>query len=161
MNKIIAAILSFLLWIMPWWTGLFNMRERVAFDKDDIMDKIISCVQEDDVATLESMMRPWLKENTPDLTAKITQLYDAIDGNIISMRKGAEGSRYDGGIHSVDLRFVLDTDKPEHYYLTMMYDVSNANDRKEVGISSIRLATGLVGASDRVIHFTLNTPEWD
>jgi len=34
MNKILAGILSFFLWIMPWWTGLYNMRERVAFDRN-------------------------------------------------------------------------------------------------------------------------------
>jgi len=159
MNKILAGFFAFLLWIMPWWTGLFNMRERYAFDDAAVSSKIITCVKTRNIATLESMMRPWLQINTTDLSDKINQLCDAIDGNVIEFyRTRGQGSRDDSGIHSEELSFVIDTDKPEHYYFVIWYDVTNSRDRSEVGISSIRLATGLVGASDRVIHFELRVP---
>ena len=160
MNKFIAGILSFFLWLMPWWYGLSGLRERLTFDRDAVMTKIINCVESQDVAGLESMMRTWFKTNEPDLTAKIQQFYDAINGDIINMRKGAEGSRSDGGIYSEDLRFIIDTDEPEHYYLQMWYAVSNGTNRNDLGISTIVLATGLVGAPDRVIHFDLRAPEF-
>ena len=161
MKKIIVGMLSFLLMIAPWSNGLFSLRERLAFDRNVVWAKIAQCVENRDVETLESMMRPWFKENISDLTTELEEFFDAIDGNIVNIIKGAEGSRTDNGIYSEDMRLGVGTDKAISYHLVIMYDVSNSKNRKEVGISAIRLATGQLGDPDRQIHFILNTPEWD
>jgi hypothetical protein len=161
LSQIIASFLAFLLMLAPWSNDLFGLRERLTFDRDAVWTKIANCVKNRDVETLESMMRPWFKENVADLTERLEQFYDAIDGDIVSIIKGAEGSRTDGGIYSEDMRFSVATDKQISYHLVIMYDVSNAKNQKELGISAIRLATGQIGAPDRQIHFILNTPEWD
>jgi len=160
MNKILAGILAFFLWIFPWSNTLFGWHAQLSFDRNATMNKIISCVQNQDVAGLEAMMHPWLKTNEFDLTNKIQQFYDAIDGNITSIEKGAEGSRNTGGIYSETLNFVIDTDMSMHYYFIIMYDVSSAKNRQETGISFLQLSTGLIGDPGRVVHFVLKTPEW-
>jgi len=66
MNKIIAGILTFFLWIMPWWTGLYNARERYAFDTNATWNKMLKCVETHDATTLESMMNPQLKKMLSD-----------------------------------------------------------------------------------------------
>jgi len=162
MNKIIAGILSFFLWIMPWWTGLYNARERLAFDRNAVMDKIATCITNRDVGTLESMMRPWFKANVLDLTERLTQFYAAIAGDITSINKGAEGSINSGGIYTEELRFgVYTTDSTyPHYYLLISYDVTNAKNKKDVGISMIRLQTGANSDPASIVHFDLRAPEW-
>ncbi|MDR2687715.1 MAG: DUF5104 domain-containing protein [Oscillospiraceae bacterium] len=160
MNKIIAGILAFLLWLFPWSNSLFGLHAQLSFDRDAVMDKIATCITDRNVETLESMMRPWFKANVSDLRDQLTQFYDAIDGDIQSIIKGAEGSSNDGGIYSEEMRFSVATSKGISYHLVIMYDVSNTKNRTEVGISAIRLATGQIGDPDRQIHFILNTPEW-
>jgi len=166
MTKIIAGILTFLLWIMPWWSGLSGLRERLTFDRNAVMDKIIDYVQNQDVAGLEAMMRPWFKSNTTNLTAKLGEFYDAIDGNIVTVQKGtSEGSMNDRGIRSERLNFVVHMDGDANYskyYIVIWYDVANTKDRKDVGISLLELSTGdFVLDPDYMIHFELYTPEWN
>ena len=162
MNKVFAAILSVLLWIMPWWTGLFNLRERVAFDRDATMTKIADCVKASDVAALEAMMCPWFKENEPDLTEKLKQFFSAIDGEIVSITKGTgEGSHNNGGAHCESLRFGIyttDTTYPPDYFLLVWYNVSSP--KEGAGISMINLSSGLSMDPDYKVHFDIRTPEW-
>jgi len=160
MNKFFAGILAFLLWLMPWSANLYTWHAQYSFDRNATWTKISNCVKASDVATLELMMRPWLKDNV-NLSTEINNFYNAIDGNITSITKGAEGSSNNSGIYSEDMRFAVATDKGISYHLVIMYDVSNTKNRSEVGISAIRLATGQIGDPDRQIHFILNTPEWD
>jgi len=164
MNKILAGILSFFLWLMPWWTGLYDLRERVAFDRNAIMSKIATYVKSRDVANLASMMRPWFKDNVLDLTDKLQDFYDAIDGNIESVHIGTGlGSRDNGGVHSESLRFGVYTDDETYpyYYLLMWYDVSSSKNRNDVGIGMIELATGKTTDPEAMIHFVLKAPEWN
>jgi len=161
MNKILAAILSFLLWIMPWWMGLFDLRERVAFDKDATMNRIADCIKARDVETLESMMRPWLKENVPDLTAKLGEFYDAIEGDVISVGRGGESTSRSQGIYCEELNFGIYTSEQTHpnYYLWISYDVSNSKSKNEVGISRIYLQTKKYGDPENVVLFSMRASD--
>jgi len=121
------------------------------------MNKIATYVKARDVANLESMMRPWFKNNMSNLTVKLGEFYDAIDGSITDIEKGVEGSMNDGGIHSERLSFYVNMDDQTYYNLVIWYDVSNSKNRNEVGISSIVLSTGKLGPG-YVIHFQLEVP---
>jgi len=140
MNKFLAGILTFLLWIMPWWTGLYNTRNRLAFDATAICNEVIRCVKTRDTTTLESMMRPWLKNNEGNLSGKIEALLDCIDGDIIEIRiSDMEGTRNTDGIYSVERIIIIKT-AGVLYNLRVYYDVTNSKNSKDVGISWFQLA---------------------
>jgi len=159
MNKFLAGILAFLLWLFPWSGTIYGWHAQFSFDRNAVMNSIASCVAARDVASLESMLRPWFKENVSDLTDKITQFYASIDGNITNVNKGtAQGSSADGGIRSECLNFGVYTDDAtfSHYYLIVWYDVSNSKNKKDVGIRSLQLSTGdFILDPDYLIHFEL------
>jgi len=159
MDKILAGILTFLLWIMPWCNGLYGLRERVTFDRNVVMNEISIQVQTRNVANLESMMRPWFKNNVPDLTDKINDFYNAIDGNITSIEKGVEESMNTGGVYSERLSFYVTMDDQTYYNLVIWYDVSNTENPSEVGISVISLSKGKTVDPDYTIHFSLKAPD--
>ena len=156
-NKIIAGILAFLLWLMPWSNTLFGLHAQFSFDRNAVMDKIATCVKNRDVATLESMMRPWFKANEPNLATKLGQFFDAIEGDVISVGRGGEGSSRSQGIYSEELNFGIYTTEQTYpnYYLWISYDVSNSNNKNDVGISLIHLQVGKNSDPSKVILFTL------
>ncbi|MCL1951790.1 MAG: DUF5104 domain-containing protein [Oscillospiraceae bacterium] len=139
MNKILAGILAFLLWLMPWWTGLYNAREKLSFDATAVCNRVINCVKAHDAATLASMMRPWLRNNVSDLTDRIEQLLDTIDGNVTEI--GINRSEYtsnDAGIYRVGKHIFIYVGNTL-YNLRVYYDVTNSNDKNEVGISWLEM----------------------
>jgi len=160
-TKIIAGVLSFLLWIFPLSSLLGGWQARLAFDRNAVMDQIATCVAARDVVTLESMMRPWFKTNIPDLTDKLNQFFDAIDGDIVNVNKGtSQGSGNSQGIYYEELRFgIYTTDETNpHYYLWISYDVSNSKNKNDVGISWIHLQTGANSDPSHIVHFLLRIP---
>jgi len=157
MNKFIAGILAFLLWLMPWSVQLYGWHAQYSFDRNATMNKIATCLKSRDVATFESMMRPWFKANEPNLTIKLEQFFDAIEGNVISVGSGGEGSSRSQGIYSEELNFGIYTTEQTYpnYYLWISYDVSNSNSKNDVGISLIHLQVGKNSDPGKVILFTL------
>ena len=83
MQAIISAILAFLLMLFPGCQYLQIQYKAASFNRAEVQTAIIEAIENRDVAALEKLMCPNIKENVPDLEKKITAFYDAIDGEII------------------------------------------------------------------------------
>jgi len=162
MNKILAGFFAFLLWIMPWSTGIYNAHARYAFDANTTWSKILKCVETHDAATLESMMSPRLKNNVIGLSDKIEQLLDSIDMDCGYTRIVNNSNEfYSGnGIYGQVLRigFVNDTTKKILYTLEAEYDITNASNRSYVGISRVMLSTGRMADPDYATLILIKMP---
>jgi len=156
MNKIIIGILTFLLWIMPWFTPLYTALQRRTFDENVIWSAVVQCVENHDVETLESMMRPWLKNNISDLPGKIEALLDAIDGDIEGVAPLPDSfPSYYEGVSSVGKIFGIAT-ADEAYSLRVVYEYTNVRDRNEIGIARMQLVRGVNGR----ILADIKTPQY-
>ena len=138
-QQIIAAVLSFLLLIMPWSNGLLNLQNRLTFDEAATWNEVLRCLEDRDIPALESMMRPWFNENMPDLTDQLNGIFDAIDGDVTKVEiSPAIYSSNGDGVSSVRKAFVIYTTGLIHN-LRVDYDVTNNRDAKDVGLSLLRL----------------------
>jgi len=157
MNKFLAGILTFLLWLMPWWTGLYNAREKLTFDMTAVCNKVIRSVENHDVATLESMMRPWIKNNVVNLTGKIEALLDCIDGEITrSGINSSEGTSNNNGIYRVGKSVYFYTAK-DLYNIRVEYDVTNSKNKSDVGISWLKLVVAKPDGTGSVLLAEIKT----
>ncbi|MCL2298962.1 MAG: DUF5104 domain-containing protein [Firmicutes bacterium] len=157
MNKIIVGILTFLVWIMPWFTPLYTELQRRTFDENVIWSAVVQHVENHDAAALAAMSRPWLKNNVSDLTGKITALLDAIDGNIegVAVLPDSYPNYYEG-VRSVGRMLGILTDADEAYTLRVVYEYTNVHDRNEIGIARLQLIRGING---RVLA-DIKTPQY-
>jgi len=157
MNKIIIGILTFLLWIMPWFTPLYTALQRKTFDENIIWSTVVQCVETHDAAKLAEMSRPWLKNNVNDLPGKIGALLDAIDGNIEGVAPLPDSfPYYYEGVSSVGKSFGIVTDADEAYTLRVVFEYTNVRDRNEIGIARFQLVRGLNGR----ILADIKTPQY-
>jgi len=156
MNKIIIGILTFLLWIMPWFTPLYTELQRRTFDENVIWSAVVQCVENHDAETLASMARPWLKNNVTDLTGKIGELLDKIDGEIEAIVIVPESfSDYYQGVRSVGKIFAIATET-QGYTLRVVYEYTNVQNRNEVGFARFLLARGPNGT----VLADIKTPQY-
>ena len=157
MNKIIAGILSFLLWIMPWSTGIYNAHARFAFDKNAAWNRIVCCVENNDTATLVSIASPLLKSSVADLSDQIAQMLGLIDRDYTRITNSTAGTYQDSGIYGVELvlSFVYaDTLRT----LVVDYDVTNSKNKNDVGISRIQLFKGRYADPDFAVLADIRIP---
>jgi len=141
MNKILAGILSFLLCLMPWFPGLSDLIDHYAFDEYVLWNKVAVCVETNDIATLESLMHPWLKDNTSDLSGEIQRLLDSIDGDVLKV--DLSGGEYRSG--NIVYRYLIIYTTGILHNLRVDYTTTIGKS----GISRMTLSTG-----------QLNSPEY-
>jgi len=139
MNKIIIAILTFLLWIMPWFTPLHAELTRRTFDGPATWSAIAQCVEDGDAETLAGMMRPWFEKNISDLSGRIERLLGNIRGDITGITIDPKDlTDYNNGIYSIGKVIVVNT--ADHmYHVRVVYEVTNVQRREEVGIARLQL----------------------
>jgi len=159
MNKFLAGILAFLMWLMPWWGALRDLHTRFSFDENAIWQQVKTCVETHDVATLESMMRPWIKNNVDGLSEKVGNLLDSVSGEItrISIDSSIESGN-DGGLYSVGKEIHIFTTEKLHY-LRIDYTVTNSRDSKDTGISRLKLFTGKLNTPEYTILAEIKAPD--
>jgi hypothetical protein len=141
MNKFLAGFFAFLLWLMPWSTGIYNAHARYAFDKDAAWSKIVSCVENNDTAAIVSMASPLLKSSIADLSDQVSQLINLIDRDYTRITNSTAGTYQDSGIYGVELvlSFVY---ADSLRTLVVDYDVTNSKNKYDVGISRMQLFKG-------------------
>jgi hypothetical protein len=88
-----------------------------------------------------------MQANVSDLSVQIEQLLDLIQGNITQFTTFATVKGQDGGVNYRDITIGIYANDLL-YYLCVGTITSNASDRKEVGITWLKLFTGKPGQSD-------------
>jgi hypothetical protein len=161
--KIIIWFLAFLMWLFPNW-GNNQLQYLIRTNSTDIAaPKIISAIKEKDVAALEALMCKNIKDNVENLTDKVSELINAIEGEITSSRWGNRGSYQETGaggrrIVQTGIEIFLTTPSGT-YYLSITWETANNFAIDEVGIRSI----GLIDPSDNIlirIAATEGVGEW-
>jgi len=116
MKSFLLGILSFLLMIMPWFSGLFDLHEEPTFDEEAVRNKVISCIENNDAAALESMMYPPIRDNVLGLSDKIGQLLNLIEGDIERFVAYATIVQTDRGEESRKIRIGIFTDETLYHF---------------------------------------------
>ena len=123
------------------------LRQRLSFNMNSSADKVMSAIKKRDIETLESMMCLSIKENEDDLSNRIGNLIDTIDGEILEYtwsQGGSHGeSSHDGKI--LDRQdFSIRVESTEGVYiLQITWEIANNFAPEETGICaiSVRLQT--------------------
>ena len=83
-GRVLFIIVSFLLTFFPNSTSLLGFYQDLSYPGEQIItDQIIDAVKSKDIDALEEMMSPYAQENIEDLSGKLTELVNTMDGKII------------------------------------------------------------------------------
>ncbi len=146
MKNFIIGLLAFLLTFFPNCNPLYYEYLQLTNHTNIAAPKIIEAVKERDVDALEAMMCLNIKQNTENLHARIGELLDAIDGEIIEITYKPSGFSYIGNeqdgrslIQSGMVFNIKTSTSAGTYCLYVMWETANNFEPKETGIRSIGL----------------------
>jgi hypothetical protein len=143
LNKIVIGIIAFLLTLFPSDRNLQYLELQRTNNTNIAAPKIANAFIEKDVDALEAMMCLNIKENTEDLQDKISEMMDAVDGEITdytwkTMGSYSETQKDRRQMLQVVLDIYLTTDAGT-YRLDIMWETANNFAIEEVGIRNIAI----------------------
>jgi len=164
-DKIIIGFLAFLLMIFPNWGNVRYAHLSRTNTPSVVAPKIIEAVKSNNISALEAMMCKNIKQNTADLRGEIGRLFDAVDGDIITMTRESNGGSYSESrsnkkIAQQILTFKITTTAPETYVLIVTWEIANNFAKDEVGIRNIGLVLENPVTSLVVIRATNGVSDW-
>jgi len=141
-TKIIACILSFLLWVFPW------LQTTQSLSAGTVANNLMRAIETRDVDLFEEQLClnlkvNLLKEGTEDLSDKIAELFGAIDGELAGFTWETMGGHHssDGRGKTVRQQILyidFSTDTGD-YRLAGNFEYYNNFNPKEMGMRSILL----------------------
>jgi hypothetical protein len=145
MGSFIVSLLAFLIVLFPGCGGLQGTYLTITNNTNVAGPKILAAVEARDVSALEAMMCQNIKDNVPDLSERISELLDMVDGEIIESLQNSdsvgsyhERDRKGRSITQVGIDFQLTT-STGIYNIHVWWETSNNFAPKEVGIRRITL----------------------
>ena len=159
MSKIIAGIISFILFIFPNCKSALAYQQNASFNKDQVVIEIMDAVTTRDIEALQAMMCKNIKTNVPNLSVKIGELIDAIDGEILEFTPRTINAYYsnsDSGKQISQIRLAMDIEAPtKNYLLSVMWEYVHNFSPDELGIRVINLYdTAIEGPAGLVYGIT-------
>ncbi len=145
MTKIIISIVAFLLTIFPFSQTLLATHQQLTYPGHQVIsDNIIDAVKSNDVHAIEDMFSESTKNDTQQLSDKIQNIYNLIDGEIISANfvLGTRSESSESGMGYVEkstgwkIEFKTTTDD---YFLLVCWVIADTLDPENVGLSQITL----------------------
>jgi len=146
LNNIIIGLFAFLLALFPNSLGLRASYQSRTFDMNASISVVMDAVKTGDTAKIEALMCKNIKQNVPNLSAKISDLVDAIDGNIVEYRWERGSSflerRNDGRQISQQSVFIDFKTSDGDYLLVVNWEIVCNFAPEETGIRRIALYSG-------------------
>ena len=138
--RIIAAILSFLMWIFPIFAPTEYDQEKKFYTEQTIADTVMAPIKAQDAEAFEAMICKNIKDNVPDLAEQIETLFQLMDGvTSYTVRGGAmyEANRGPNRIfkRDADIRFQI---SGVNLSLFIVWEVNNFSPA-EKGIRHVSL----------------------
>ena len=119
------------------------LRQRLSFNMDSSVTKVMNAVKARDIQALESLMCLNIRENEEDLPGKIGELIDAIDGKVTeytwSRGAGHESSSGDGRLLDQEDSGIHFETTGGTYGLQITWEIANNFAPEELGIRAIYL----------------------
>lgn len=145
LQRIWAAIVAFFLCLFP------CLQKTPPLDNAAVANTVIAAVKAHDVAALEELMCKNIKENVPDLSGEISNLLDAVEGELLelswSKMGGYQESNGKGKTISqnfLDIHIVTSTGP---FILTITLETYNNFSPEEMGARRITIAQKTTPAS--------------
>jgi len=164
-TSIILSILTVLLMLFPNSTRLQVESRKRILARDFTGENIVRIINERDNDALEELMCGNIKQNMSDLSDKIEELFDIIDGEIIDFKWETFSGYYENhangkSISQKDYRLDFST-ATGSYRIRGIMEYFNSFQPKEMGIRSITLRDD-PSASEWVVQIraTNGVGEW-
>jgi len=146
-DRIITGLLAFFLFILPGWLGLIDLdylHLQRTNNTNIAAPKIIRAIEAQDIAALEALMSQTLRDDFEDLSDRIGEMMDAIEGEIISSRWEQRGGS--SNISRGDGRRIIQagvclyfTTSAGSYDVMIWWETANNFAPEELGIRNIGL----------------------
>lgn len=145
MTNIIISIVAFLLTIFPFSQTLLATHQQLTYPGHQVIsDNIIDAIKLNDVQAIEDMFSESKKSNIQQLSDKIQNIYDLIDGEIISANfvlgtrseSSKSGMGYVEKSTSWDVEFKTTTG---NYLLIVQWVIADTLDPENVGLTCLKL----------------------
>jgi hypothetical protein len=148
MNRIIIALVSFLLTLFPNWGSMQYLHLQQTNDTSIAAPKIIAAIETHDTPVLEALMCKNIKDNVDDLPSKIGALLDAIEGATVGTPSVEFYSSFNGsngdGRKIIQSHFVIHlTTTNANYRLSVIWETANNFAVQEVGIRGITISDAI------------------
>ena len=134
-KQIIAGILALFTAIFSWF---FAESKEIDWQKASI--DIIEAIKVNDIDTIEGYMCQNIKDNVPELRAKIAAFIGAIEGDIISYERPSQfSSTWNGNVRIVNVSSDTETTSGS-YHVGIRWVIANPSEPETVGIVAIWLS---------------------
>ena len=165
MAKIILSVVTFLLMLFPNCTRLQVEHRTRILARDFTGSNIVRIINERDIDAMKALMCLNIKQNTLNLSDKIEELFDAVDGEIIEFTwktSGGFSGNHGNGKSLAQKHYTLDfATSTKSYRIIGICEYHNSFQPKEMGIRSMTLAdppTSLIAVVQ--IRATNGIGEW-
>ena len=146
MTKIIVSILTFLLMIFPNSKMLLAPYQSMTYPGEKvIIEEVMSAIEARNITALKDMMCKNIKNSVPNLTGKIGELIDCIDGDITKFEQIWGNAYYaetkSSGKKISQVSFAISiTTSTKAYHLSILWEYVNNFSKDERGIRRIGIA---------------------
>lgn len=144
MAKFLISLLAFLLMLFPHSTSLLSISQQITNNPNVVAPKMVNAIETRDIAALEALMCLNIKQNVKNLPAKIGELIDSIDGDIIDTSWKDSGGSYEENrengktILQVGMEIFITTTTGT-YVVGVWWEGINTFQPEETGIRNIAL----------------------
>jgi len=156
LSRIIAAIVAFFVCLFPF------LQKPTFIGWEATANNLMSAVKENDIDALEAMMCKNIKDNVPDLPDEISNMLDAIDGEIVDFTwrtMGGYNANHGGGKSLSQKHLIINfTTSNGSYRFGMVWEYYNSFQPEEQGIRNIGLSQD--GNTLALIKATNGVGEW-
>jgi len=144
-QKIIAAIIAFFVWLFP------CLQKTQPLDAKTVASNLMLAIETEDVELFKKQLCRNIKQNVDDLPGKITELFDAIDGDLVDFTWETMGGSFESdGRGKSTSRVILNiefTTTTGSYLLMGGLEYHNTYQPEEMGMRSILLFDDLASTT--------------